>query len=112
MKRTVILAAALLLGAGCIPLQDPAAIPPATITPPAPGANPLAGARFHVEVDSRAKQQADAWRASRPADAAVIDKLAQKPVASWFGDWNPDVSAAVDAYVARAERAGALPLLV
>jgi len=49
--------AALLLAAGCIPLEDPATLPMAAITPRAPGANPLSGVRFYVAPDAKAKQQ-------------------------------------------------------
>lgn len=67
---------------------------------------------FWVNPFSSAKSQADAWRTSRPADAAQMDKLASKAVASWFGDWNADVYAAVNGVVSAAAAAARIPVLV
>ncbi len=41
------------------------------------------GVRFYVDPASNAANQADAWRESRPADAALMDELAREPVALW-----------------------------
>jgi endoglucanase len=79
---------------------------------PIPSGNPLAGARLYVDPYSNAKRTADAWRASRPTDAAHMDILAARPQADWIGDWSGDVRAAVDARVTTAIAAGALPVLV
>src|SRR5439155_10091878 len=57
-------------------------------------------------------RQADAWRATRSADAAAMDRLAAQPVADWFGDWNGDVRADVAARTARIAAAGATPVYV
>ncbi|WP_406674861.1 glycoside hydrolase family 6 protein [Nonomuraea sp. N2-4H] len=38
--------------------------------------------------------------------------IASKPMARWFGNWNPDISAAVSSYVSGAAAAGKLPVLV
>jgi endoglucanase len=73
---------------------------------------PFAGRRFHVEPDGDARRQADAWRATRPADAAQMDKIAAQPQAAWFGGWHADVGAAVRAHVDAAQAAGAVPALV
>jgi endoglucanase len=48
----------------------------------------------------------------RPADAAVMDKIAAQPQAAWFGDWNDNVRADVAAEVRAAARAHAVPVLV
>jgi endoglucanase len=84
---------------------------PPTLPPPTIG-NPLAGARLYVDPYSNAKKTADAWRASRPADAASMDLLAARPQAEWIGDWSGDVRAAVNARVTTATATGALPVLI
>jgi endoglucanase len=79
---------------------------------PTRGANPVAGAVFHVEPSSAARRQADAWRSSRPGDAALIDRIASQPQAEWFGEWSGDVRVAVRAVTDRAADGGAVPVLV
>jgi endoglucanase len=83
-------------------------------SPPASpgGSNPLAVAPLHVEGGGAAARQAQAWRDSRPADAAQMDKLASQPQAVWFGDWNDTVRSDVAGLVDRAAAAGRLPVLV
>jgi endoglucanase len=83
-----------------------------TLTISSSAGAPFAGKRFYVEADSAARRQADAWRASRPADAAQLDKIAAQPQAAWFGSWNTDIAADVRALVDRAQAAGQLPVLV
>jgi endoglucanase len=65
-----------------------------------------------VNPSSPARKQADAWRKSRPSDAALLDRIASQPVASWFGDWNRDVRRDVDAVVSAAAGQGSVPILV
>lgn len=77
-----------------------------------PAANPVAGAAFYVDPASAARRQADAWRASRPGDAALIERIASQPQAVWFGEWSGDVRRAVSSAVSDAARNGALPVLV
>jgi endoglucanase len=87
--------------------------PPTTTPPPVPvGGNPISGATFWVNPNSSAKQQADAWRVSRPADAAQMDKIARGSQAQWMGGWSGDVLAAVNNAVTTAAAAGAVPVLV
>ena len=73
---------------------------------------PFSGTRLWVDPASPARAQADAWRATRPADAAVMDRLAAQPQADWLGGWSGDVRAAVDRRVSAATAAGAMPVLV
>lgn len=93
----------------------------APATPPAPttdststttSGNLLAGMSFYADPASSARKTADAWRASRPADAAQMDKIAAQPQARWFGNWNSDVQGAVRAWVTASANAGRVPLLV
>jgi endoglucanase len=76
------------------------------------GANPFSGARFYVDPDSKAKQQADTWRSSRPADAAQIDKIAKSSWSRWLGDFSGDITAAARKEVDTITAACALPVLV
>jgi endoglucanase len=60
-----------------------------------------------------AEQQAVAWaNAGRAADSALISKIADQPAAKWFGDWDPNITADVNALVTDAANAGQLPVLV
>ncbi len=74
--------------------------------------NPLAGVKLFVDPYSAAKKQADAWRSTRPDDAAQLDKIAVQSQADWFGEWSGDIEAAVNARVETAAAAGAVPVLV
>src|SRR5919202_2746161 len=75
-------------------------------------AAPLAGARLYVEPGSDAAKQASAWRTSRPADAAQMDKIAAQPQARWLGGWSGDIATATSAITSAAAAAGAVPVLV
>jgi endoglucanase len=74
--------------------------------------NPFSGARWYVDPNSNARRQANAWRSSRPGDAAQMDKIAAQPQADWFGEWSGDVRSAVSRRVATIRAVGALPVLV
>ena len=75
-------------------------------------ANPVAGASFWVDPSSKARRTADDWRATRPTDAAQLDKIAAQPIAKWFGNWNTDVRGDVASAMDRITATGALPVLV
>jgi endoglucanase len=75
-------------------------------------ANPFAAAKLYVDPYSNAKKTANGWRASRPADAAQMDKIASQPQADWFGGWLPDIYQAVNARTTTITNAGALPVFV
>lgn len=92
------------------PTPDTSITAPAT--PAAGTLNPIAGASFWIDPYSNAKTQADAWRSTRPADAAQMDKIAAHSQAQWFGSWNSDISSAVNSAVTTVTNAGALPVLV
>jgi endoglucanase len=74
--------------------------------------NPITGASFWVNPGSNAKLTADSWRATRPVDAAAMDKIAAHPQAQWFTGWSNDVRRDVDAIVSAVTSAGAVPVLV
>jgi endoglucanase len=112
-RPTAALLGLLLALAGCIPEPEP--VVPGPIPPPPPravGPNPLAGARLYVDPAGAARRQVEEWKASRPEDAAAVERIASQPHADWFGDWNPDVAAAVDQRVSQVADAGAVPVMV
>lgn len=74
--------------------------------------NMFASARLYVDPSSPAKRQADAWRRSRPTDAALMDKIAAQPLAQWVGGWNVDIGRDVSDAVSRITGARALPIFV
>jgi endoglucanase len=82
------------------------------VTVDSTAAAPFAGRRFYVAPDGPARRQADAWRTIRPADAALLDKIAAQPIAAWFDGSATDTTAAVRARVDAATAAGAIPVLV
>ncbi len=91
----------LLLGAGAQALQDVMQ-----------AANPFAGKRLYVDPNSAARRQAETWRRTRPADAALIARIAGQPVARWFGSWVADVRREVNQAVKTIAASGALPVFV
>lgn len=53
---------------------------------PKPFVSRLAGKQLYVNPNAPAAAQAAAWRATRPADAAQMERLAKLPTARWIGD--------------------------
>jgi endoglucanase len=96
--------------------QESVTVQVATSAPPpveaVTGADLFASQRLWVNPNSRARQQADLWRESRPDDAAQMDKIAGQPDAQWFGDWNGDIAAAVAQMTHTITQAGRLPVYV
>ena len=92
-------------GSGTFTMPSPAAPVPVT-------GNPIVGASFWVNPTSSAKATADSLRATRPADAAQIDKIASHPQAQWFNGWSTDIQSDVNAVVTAVTSAGAIPVVV
>lgn len=109
-------AAALTLASACQDLPVSPDSPPSDAKKPVATApvvaNPLAGLALYVDPNSSARRQVDAWRLTRPADADQVAKIASRPQAVWFGDWNADVRGDVDRVVSTAAAVGAVPVLV
>ncbi len=78
-----------------------------TVSPPI-----STGGGLYVDPNSNAEKQALTWASSRPADAAIMQKMAAVPSASWFGGWNANVQADSAALVSKAVAAGKTALLV
>ncbi len=76
------------------------------------GENPLKGKRLYVDPNSTARRQAETLRRSRPQDAALVQQIADKPVARWLGGWVTDIGREVDNAVSTITRSGALPVFV
>ncbi|MBA3670991.1 MAG: glycoside hydrolase family 6 protein [Gemmatimonadaceae bacterium] len=93
-------------------VPSPAPAPPPTPTPAPAVGNMIAGSTFWVDPLSNARRTAGAWRASRPADASQLDKIAEQGMARWIGNWNTSVRTDVDAAVTAMSANGALPVLV
>jgi len=74
--------------------------------------NLFRSAKLYVDPSSRAKQQANAWRRSRPADAALMDRIAEQPLTKWVGNWNVNIGRDVSDAVARITGAQSLPVFV
>lgn len=72
----------------------------------------LANRKLFVNADSPARRQAEQWRRSRPADAAMMERIADQPVAQWIGDWTRDVRGSVASVMARAAQQGTTPVFV
>ena len=74
--------------------------------------NLFKSAKLYVDPSSRAKQQANAWRRTRPADAALMDKIADQPLARWIGSWNVNIGRDVAEAVSRITGTQSLPVFV
>jgi len=75
--------------------------------------NPLAGARLFVDPGSNAARQVAEWRATRPEDAAQMEKIASTSQADWFvGDSGAAFRREVAARTRKIVRARALPVFV
>lgn len=76
-------------------LVIPACDAPSTFDPASverASANPLAGAALYVEPVTRASRQAELWRESRPADAALMERIASQPQAIWLNGDDGDAA--------------------
>lgn len=74
--------------------------------------NPFAGERLFIDPLSDARKSADQLRTRKPADAAMLDKIASQPQALWVAEWSGNPKTAVGAYVEQLTRVKALPVLV
>lgn len=128
------LLASLLVGCGMVTVAEPTNVPPTPIPSPtvpptaAPTPSPAlptpdssivvgprllnAETRWFVDPYSHAQRQIDAWRSTRPDDAAMLEKIARHSKADWFGDWNKDIRSEVAARIRQIREAGALPVMV
>src|SRR3954465_7358867 len=74
--------------------------------------NPFAGRKLYVDPNSTARRQAETLRRSKPQDAALLDQIANRPVARWLGGWVSNIGQEVQNAVSTITRSGALPVFV
>src|ERR1700722_9015398 len=87
-------------GPATIPASGAAGQPRASMTSARiKGENPFNNVYWVLDPESTARRTADQWRATRPDDAAAIEKIADQPSAAWMGDWYPQIELAVKTYV-------------
>ena len=77
-----------------------------------PGPNPFVGNKLFVDPSMHAVKQADAWRAQRPEDAALMDKIASQPQAEWLGEWSGAVKLFVRQKMNQYAEVGAMGLFI
>ncbi|MDP1624918.1 MAG: glycoside hydrolase family 6 protein [bacterium] len=82
-----------------------------TVTEPV-ATSPVLSSKLYVDPNSPALAQAIAWKNSRPADAAIMEKIGAHSSGIWLGGWNADVRADVAKAMANAKSQGALPVFV
>jgi hypothetical protein len=93
MRLRSLLPFALAAFSACLNLPIPRAVPAdadglgkapreSMTSPRKAGESPFAGASFMVDPDSNAGRQVERWKDSRPADAALLKKIADQPTAA------------------------------
>jgi endoglucanase len=102
-------------GGPAAPLGDgpsPSTTPAAQTAGGAAAAGPLAGRTLYVDPAGAAAEQVRSWEAAgRTADAAIIRRIADRPVATWFADGNSAAAARAGKIAADANAAGQVPVL-
>jgi endoglucanase len=94
----------------------PKVAPAAVETPKIPmrkkGESVFAGASFYVDREQRVQKLADSMRASKPAEAAALAKIASQPAAEWLGEWNSNIELTTRVRTAKANETGAVAVFV
>ena len=105
---------ALVLTVAAVQVQAPldAAAEIGTGGQPVETGHPFADTRWFIDPNSPARQQAMTWRATRPDDAALMDRIASQPTAEWFDGTRGNVYQEVNRRVSTITDARALPVLV
>jgi endoglucanase len=111
--RTLVYAAtAAIVAAACSDLTAAPVDSTHEPVPPVSSVNPLASFTFYIDQASKARKTANDWRASRPADAAQMEKIASQPMAKWFGSWNTTSSIRGDVANAVSAAGSGVPVFV
>lgn len=77
--------------------------------------DPVSGWKLFVDPNSAAAKQVAAWRTTRPADAAQIEKIASQSQAVWLAGTHPSATQAANTVattLAAAQRQSAVPIFV
>jgi endoglucanase len=77
-----------------------------------PGPNPFLNNKLFVDPSMHSVKQAAAWRAQRPEDAALMDKIASQPQAEWLGEWSGAVKLFVRSKMEQYAEANAMGLFI
>lgn len=81
--------------------------------PPKAEGNPLKGVKLWVDPESLAVLRANALKATKPAEAKLIEeKIAKYPQALWLGEWNSNVYRKVKFVVDQASKENSLPIFI
>ncbi|MBX4209306.1 glycoside hydrolase family 6 protein [Candidatus Parcubacteria bacterium] len=103
------------------PIAAPTPVPIVTTTAPAPttattiATTPIitaSGSKLYVDPNNPALAQANTWRASRPTDAAIMDKIGAQSTGIWLGGWNANVASDVQSAMSKAANQGSIPTFV
>jgi endoglucanase len=113
-SRTALAAVVGALALGVLAASAPAQVPgpadPRGVDPKSP--NPLLGLRLFVDHKNPAWRQYAYYRRNLQSEAAAqMWKVAEEPKFRWFGRWDRPLGRRVRDYIARARRAGAVPLM-
>jgi endoglucanase len=76
------------------------------------GPNPFLGKKIYVDPNMHAARQLEAWRGSRGADAALMEKIASQPQAEWLGEWSGAVKIFVRQKMEEAAQVDAMELFI
>jgi endoglucanase len=100
--------------AAAAPAAAPAPVVAATPTIPArvKGENPFKGVTLYVNPYGQAATSAQAWETTRPADAKLIQKIAEQPSGWWMGEWSGDIEPAAHNLGNATNSAGKVPVIV
>lgn len=110
-----LLSVGLLLSSCDSPVGPDAALPgtdaPGVLVPGGAAAGPFEGFSLHVDSYHPANATIQEWRATRPADAALLERIAATPQAIWLTGGSGDASR-VQAAMTAAATADAVPVFV
>ena len=103
--------AAVAVGAFLVVASSPE--PPVHSSPASPTpSRTVPASEFYVDPAGAAAEQVRAWeQTGRTADAALLRKIADRPVATWFADAAPGFAVRAQTLVGDAARAGQVPVL-
>jgi endoglucanase len=96
--------------ASAAPAPTQAAVP--TIPPRVKGENPFKGVKLYANPYGQAATTAQAWESSRPADAKLIQKIADQPAGWWMGEWSGDIEPAAHNLGNATNGNGMVPVIV
>jgi endoglucanase len=94
------------------PASSAASAARTAVPPRVKGENPFVGVRLYVNPYSQAASAAEEWQTSRPADARLIQKIAEQPTGWWMGEWSGEIEPAVHNLGNATNGLGMVPVVV